>query len=150
MKNTRTYGHKADLALAMWVKLARAYSTFSRLSAKDIAGYGLTQPQFAVLEILGHCGPMRLCDLSRKMLVSGGNMTVVVDNLEKEGLVQRLHDSDDRRAINVTLTGKGKKRFREIFTRHARFVTRAASVLTGPEQEQLSRLLRKLGLALKE
>lgn len=150
MKNPRTYGRKADIALAMWVKLARAYSTFSHLSAKDIARYSLTQPQFAVLEILGHCGPMRLCDLSRKMMVSGGNMTVVVDNLEKEGLVHRLHDSDDRRAIHVALTRKGKKRFREIFTRHARFIARTASVLTEPEQEQLSRLLRKLGLALQE
>ncbi len=149
MKNTKRYGKKADAALGMWVKLTRAYNTFNHLAQKDIGRYGLTEPQFAALEILGHCGPVRLCELSRKMLVSGGNITVVVDNLEKEGLVQRIDDPDDRRAYNVTLTPKGKKLFDDIFVKHAEFVVGAASVLNEKEQEQLSRLLRKLGLGLK-
>lgn len=150
MKNTKEYGKKADLALGMWVKLARAYNTFSRLSAKDINRYNLTQPQFAALECLGHSGPLRLCDLSRKMLVSGGNMTVVVDNLEKEGLVQRADDPEDRRAYNIMLTAKGKRLFDDIFAKHAEFIVTTASVLTAKEQEDLGRLLKKLGLALRE
>lgn len=150
MTNTKKYGKKADLALGMWVKLARAYNTFSRLSAKDINSFGLTQPQFAVLECLGHSGSMRLCDLSRKMLVSGGNMTVVVDNLEKEGLVERVDDPEDRRAYNIKLTAKGKKLFDEIFAKHAEFIAETASVLTTKEQEELGKLLKKLGLALRE
>jgi MarR family 2-MHQ and catechol resistance regulon transcriptional repressor len=149
MKHTRQYGRKADQALSLWVKLARAHSSFSRLSQRDIAQYGLTEPQFAVLECLGHCGPLRQRELSRKMLVSGGNVTVVVDNLEKEGLVRRADDPRDRRAFNVTLTPKGTRLFHEIFTRHAAFVTQTASVLTGQEQEQLARLLRKLGRSLQ-
>jgi len=150
MISTRKYDRKTDLALGLWVKLSRAHSCFSRLSKRDIAGYGLTEPQFAVLECLGHLGPLKQCDLSRKMLVSGGNMTVVVDNLEKDGLVQRADDPRDRRAFKVTLTGKGKKLFGEIFGRHAAFVTHAASVLTEREQEELARLLKKLGLGLRE
>jgi MarR family transcriptional regulator, 2-MHQ and catechol-resistance regulon repressor len=149
MKHSRQYGKKANLALGLWVKLARAHSSFARLSKRDIAQYGLTEPQFAVLECLGHCGPLKQCDLSRKMLVSGGNMTVVVDNLEKEGLVQRADDPHDRRAFNVTLTPKGRHLFADIFTRHVGFVTRTASVLTEKEQEELGRLLRKLGRQLQ-
>ena len=87
MSRTRQYGKKAETALAMWVKLARAFSTLSRLSADDIRSYGVTPAQFAVLDALGHLGPMSLGDLSRKMLVSCGNTTVIVDNLEKEGLL---------------------------------------------------------------
>lgn len=150
MNHPRTYGRKTDLALGLWVKLSRAQSSFSRLSKQDIAGYGLTEPQFAVLECLGHLGPLKQCELSRKMLVSGGNMTVVVDNLEREGLVLRKEDPRDRRAFNVSLTRKGKSLFGEIFARHAAFITRTASVLTEKEQEELARLLKKLGLGLRE
>jgi MarR family 2-MHQ and catechol resistance regulon transcriptional repressor len=148
MERTRTYGGKTDLALGLWVKLSRAYSSFARLSHQDIAQYGLTVPQFAVLECLGHCGPLNQTVLSRKMLVSGGSMTVVVDNLEREGLVRRADDPDDRRAFHVILTVKGKKLFDAIFEKHAAFVTRTVSALTESEQEELARLLKKLGLAL--
>jgi MarR family 2-MHQ and catechol resistance regulon transcriptional repressor len=82
------------------------------------------------------------------MLVSGGNMTVVVDNLEKEGLVRRADDPDDRRAFRVNLTVKGQKLFDAIFEQHAAFVTRTVSALSESEQEELSGLLKKLGLAL--
>ena len=50
MRTTEQYGRKADLALTMWVKLVRASTTFGRLTGKDIERYGLTQPQFGVLE----------------------------------------------------------------------------------------------------
>lgn len=149
MRTTKQYGKKADLALSMWVKLARAAATFARLTELDIRRYGLTAPQFAALETLGHLGPLKLGELCRKQLVTGGNMTVVIDNLEKEGLVERVHSTEDRRAIMVRLTKKGEKLFREIFRQHAAYVTELASVLTQEEQEELGRLLKKLGLALQ-
>lgn len=150
MKTTVQYGRKADLALSMWVKLARASSTFSRLSGKDVERYGLTQPQFSVLEALGHLGPMTIGEVSRKMLVTGGCMTVIVDNLERDGLVERVRSTEDRRVVKVGLTEKGKKLFHQIFHQHAQRVSDLASVLTEEEQTQLSHLLRKLGLGLKE
>ncbi len=150
MKTTAQYGRKADLALSLWVKLARAATTFGRLTGKDIERYGLTQPQFGVVEILGHLGPVTIGEISRKMLVTGGCVTVILDNLEKEGLVERMRSTEDRRVIKVQLTAKGRNLFREIFTQHARRVSQLASVLTEDEQTQLSGLLRKLGLALKD
>jgi MarR family transcriptional regulator, 2-MHQ and catechol-resistance regulon repressor len=150
VKNTLKYGKKADLALSMWVKLARASQTFGKFTEKHIQTFGLTEPQFGVLECLGHVGPITLGELSRKMLVSGGNMTCVVDNLAKEGLVERIPSQKDRRAIMVQLTQKGRSLFDEIFVKHAEFVTEVASVLTEDEQKELSELLKKLGLALKE
>lgn len=76
-------------------------------------------------------------------------MTVVVDNLEKRGLVERIHSSEDRRTVLVRLTRKGKKLFDEIFAQHAEYVGNLASVLTEREQGELGRLLKKLGMALK-
>ncbi len=150
MKTTKKYGKKADLALSLWVKLARASSTFSRLTNLDIQRYGLTQPQFSVIEALGHLGPMKMGSFCSKMLTSGGNITVVIDNLEKDGLVERVPFPKDRRAITVRLTLKGEKLFHDIFSKHAQFVTKVASVLTEDEQVQLSALLKKLGMALQE
>lgn len=150
MKTTKRYGKKADTALTLWVKLARAFSVFSKATGEDIEGYGLTQAQFGVLECLGHLGPMTMGQLCRKKLVSGGNMTVVVDNLEKLSLVERVHSTRDRRAITLQLTAKGKRLFEEIFPKHAKYVASLASALSAEEQVQLGTLLKKLGLSIRE
>lgn len=150
MPPATVYGPAATVALGLWVKLSRAYGTFDRIAKRDIARYELTEPQFAVLEALGHLGPMRHCDLSRKMLVTGGNTSLVIDNLEKAGLVRRERDPEDRRSVHVHLTPRGEKRFADIFPRHAEAITAAASVLTAEEQEELSRLLKKLGRLLAD
>jgi MarR family 2-MHQ and catechol resistance regulon transcriptional repressor len=148
METTRRYGHKADLALTLWVKLARASAVFARCTGEQIRSFGLTPAQFGVLEILGHKGPMNPGDLCRKSLVSGGNMTVVVDNLERQGLVRRERSRQDRRAITVHLTPRGKRLFASVFPRHAAYVADLASVLTEEEQVRLGALLKKLGTTL--
>jgi MarR family 2-MHQ and catechol resistance regulon transcriptional repressor len=150
MKTTKRYGKKTDIALSTWVKLARAHDTFSHLTASQIRSFGLTTAQFGVVECLGHLGPMLIGELTKKHLVSGGNMTVVVDNLEKEVLVERSISNNDRRAFIVKLTSKGKRLFNKIFIKHAEYITQLASVLTEAEQVELSHLLKKLGLGLKD
>jgi MarR family transcriptional regulator, 2-MHQ and catechol-resistance regulon repressor len=148
MQFTRQYGEEADRALGLWVKLARAFSTFNKATSEDIRRYGLTQPQFGVVESLGHHGRIPIGELSRKQLLAGGTVTVVVDNLEKEGLVERQHCKEDRRVVYVQLTEKGRNLFREIFVQHASVISGLASVLSTQEQDQLAALLKKLGLAL--
>ena len=132
----------------MWVKLARAFATFNKITVDHIRSFGLTQAQFGALECLGHLGSMTIGELCRKQLVSGGNMTVIVDNLEKDGLVERIRSAEDRRVIVVQLTPTGKKKFLEIFPKHAECVARAASVLSSAEMGEMSRLLKKLGVSL--
>jgi len=149
MKTTKKYGRATDRALSMWVKLARAHDTMSTLADRNIATFGLTTPQFGALECLGHLGQMTIGELGRKMLVSGGNMTVVIDNLVKQGLVKRFRIPNDRRKILVRLTKKGEELFHGIFIKHADFITDLASVLTMQEQDELSRLLKKLGKSLE-
>ena len=150
MRPATGYGKDIDRALGLWVKLARAFATVNRLVVEDLRRHELTLPQFGVIECLGHLGPMSLGDLSRKHLTSCGNMTVVVDNLQREGLVERRQAAGDRRSTYVHLTPRGKRAFARVFSPHARFVRDVASVLTPREQEELSTLLKKLGLSLKE
>jgi MarR family 2-MHQ and catechol resistance regulon transcriptional repressor len=148
MTTTTRYGKKADLALATWVKLARAFSVFDHRTIEQIRTFGLTQAQFGVLETLGHKGSLTLGELCRKQLVSGGNMTVVVDNLERRGLVERIRSREDRRSIGVQLTAKGLHLFERIFPQHAEHVANITSVLTEHEQVELGALLKKLGMGI--
>jgi MarR family 2-MHQ and catechol resistance regulon transcriptional repressor len=150
MKSKKQYGKKIDLALSLWIKLVRAHDTFNHLTAANIREFGLTPAQFGVVECLGHLGPLLIGDLTRKHLVSGGNMTVVVDNLEKEGIVKRTVDKKDHRAFHVGLTPKGKKLFNKIFVKHAEYIASLVSVLTESEQVELASLLKKLGCGLKD
>jgi MarR family 2-MHQ and catechol resistance regulon transcriptional repressor len=150
MKTTKQYGKKIDNALSLWVKLVRAHDTLNHLAAANIRSFGLTAAQFGVVECLGHLGPMLIGDLTKKHLVSGGNMTVVVDNLEKEGIVERSVNQKDHRAFFVQLTPKGKRLFDKIFIKHAEYIEKLASALSEGEQLELGRLLKKLGTSLNK
>jgi MarR family 2-MHQ and catechol resistance regulon transcriptional repressor len=137
-------------ALDTFIKLVRAADSFTSLSSRLAAEAGLTLSQFGVLEALYHLGPLCQRNLGQKILRSSGNITMVVDNLEKRGLVKRERDSTDRRFITVHLTEKGADLIREIFPRHVREIVDAMSILSLEEQEQLGRLCRRVGKRGKE
>src|SRR5947209_19948044 len=86
-----------DRALRTYVKLMRAADSFTSRAHKHLEQAGLTFSQFAVLDALYHLGPMHLKDLAKKILRSSGNLTMVVDNLQKCGLVLRKQEASDRR-----------------------------------------------------
>lgn len=141
----RTWSNDEERALRVWIALARAYATFSREVAGRVADYGLTTPQFGVLEALHHLGPLPLGALAEKLLVTGGNVTYVMDRLEEQGLVVRERSEEDRRVVNASLTEEGRALIQEVFPGHATFVAEALGHLTADEQETLRSLLKKLG-----
>ena len=85
----RAWTDDQDVALRLWVTLARCYSTYAKAIAAKVQDYGLTTPQFGTLEALYHLGPLSLGELADKLLVTGGNVTYVMDRLEDQGLVYR-------------------------------------------------------------
>lgn len=136
-------------ALDAFIKLTRAADSFSnRLHSHSTMG-GLTPTQFGVLESLYHLGPMSQGEISAKLLKSGGNMTLVVDNLEKQGLVRRERGTKDRRVVTVSLTPAGRELIDDIFPAHVAAVVEEMSVLNTDEQKTLGRLCRKLGKGKK-
>jgi MarR family 2-MHQ and catechol resistance regulon transcriptional repressor len=134
-------------ALAAYINLLRATNAVSSQAMKSLGPHGLTPSQFAVLEALYHVGPMCLSDLARKILRTSGNLTMVVDNLEKSGMVKRVQSSTDRRYVSVEITEKGRTLIAGIFPEHAAQIADAMSRLTAEEQENLRELCRKLGVA---
>jgi len=133
------------LALATYVRLMRVANAARNHAARHLVGTGLTLTQFAVLEALYHLGPMSLSDIAQKILTTGGNLTMVVGNLEKLGLAHRQKCPEDRRVLIVVLTARGKAFIRKLFPEHAEAITEFMSVLSPAEQEQLGNLCRKLG-----
>ncbi|MGO8670613.1 MAG: MarR family winged helix-turn-helix transcriptional regulator [Capsulimonadaceae bacterium] len=133
-------------ALDAYIKLVRAAETVGAKAASHLMGGPVTPLQFGVLEALYHLGPMRLCDLAVKHLRSRGTLTVVVDNLEKSGLVSRQASTVDRRAITVHLTQAGMDTIEILLPVHAAAVTECMRVLTDDEQVILGRLCKKVGL----
>jgi MarR family 2-MHQ and catechol resistance regulon transcriptional repressor len=132
-------------ALGTFVKLTRAADSVAARVNAHLSGHGLTVSQFGVLEALHHLGPMCQKGLANKLLKSGANVTMVVDNLEKQGLVQRVRDSTDRRLVTVSLTVKGRKVIAALFPEHARIVAREMATLSPAQQDQLGTLCRTLG-----
>jgi len=107
---------------------------------------GLTISQFGVLEALHHKGPLCQRDIAAKILKSTGNITLVIDNLEKQGLVKRERTSEDRRYLSVRLTEQGEELICSVFADVEAEIVEEMNRLTIEEQATLGRLCKKLGL----
>ena len=133
----RDWAADEERALRVWIALARCYFTVSRSLTNTIAGYGLTGPQFGILEALHHLGPLPLGELAEKLLVTGGNVTYVMDRLEEQGLVYRDRSGEDRRVVQAKLTPEGRKLISGVFPQHAVAVRELMAELDEGEQEEL-------------
>lgn len=134
-------------ALKLWVVLARAFNAVSEHSRADIETHGLTPGEFAVLELLYHKGPQLLGEVQKRVLVSSGGITFLVDRLTRRGLVERANCPTDRRARYAVLTAKGDELLRGIFPGHARAMCQAVAGLGAADQKLATALLKKLGLS---
>jgi MarR family 2-MHQ and catechol resistance regulon transcriptional repressor len=136
---------REDLALKLTVVLGKAQAAVEAHAAAHTASHGLTLAEFAVLEALYHKGDLLLGELQRKIVVSTGGITYLVDRLERKGLVRRLECPSDRRARYASLTADGSSLIERIFPEHTEWLERAVAGLTQVEQRTAIALLRTLG-----
>lgn len=143
---THYSGTRAEMrTLDTFIKLTRCTnSLLARLAERNTIG-ALTYSQFAVLEALYHLGHMTQGEISTKVLKSGSNMTTVIDNLERDNLVRRQRDAQDRRVIHVHLTETGRKKVEAVLPGHVAALVEEFSVLSAKEQEILGELCKRLG-----
>lgn len=145
MKSSPILDQKADL-LKLYTYLMRAANTITEKMHRHLLDSKLSISQFGVLEALYHLGPLCQKDIGRKILKTSGNITLVIDNLEKRGLVKREKDAADRRRMIVAMTGSGHDLIETIFPLHSKMALQVFSVLQPEEQQTLGLLLKKLGL----
>ena len=132
--------------LNAFIKLMRATESLNNRLNKHHADANLTVSQFGVMEALHHLGPLNQKALGEKLLKSGGNITLVIDNLEKSGWVERHQDPEDRRSMLIHLTAEGKNLIADYFPEHLERIKDEFEVLTDTELQQLARICKKLGL----
>ncbi len=137
---------KEMLALDTYIKLARAAETVSARINSYIFKKGLTESQFGILDALYHIGPLCQRELGVKILKSGGNITHVIDNLEKQGLVRRER-GEDRRYFTIHVTRQGKSLMDKVFPHHVEQVVKELGMLTEEDHRQLQRLCKLVGLS---
>jgi MarR family 2-MHQ and catechol resistance regulon transcriptional repressor len=137
-------------ALDTYIKLSRARKVMGYRTGQLLAEYGLTESQFGSLEALYFLGPMCQKAIGEKLLVSGGNMTMVITNLEKRGYVSRRRDQSDRRQFTVSLTEEGRRLIDELFPKHAQRIVELMSILEDDEQDHLGMLCKTLGRQTEE
>ncbi len=134
------------LTLNAFIKMMRASESINNRLNRHLAENDLTLSQFGTLEALFHLGPLNQRSIGEKLLKSGGNITMVIDNLEKSGLVNRKPDPSDRRAVLIHLTKKGREFISTFFPEHLSKIMDEFSVLSKKEKIELARICKKLGL----
>ena len=135
---------KDPLTVAAFSQFSKTANIVSTEVHKHLAKYRLTVSQFGVLEALHKLGPMYQRDLAYEIVKTTGNITTVIDNLEKNDLVRREREAKDRRYFMVVLTPKGNKLIKKIYPAHVKQIEQIMKRLTKTDQEKLLKICEKL------
>jgi DNA-binding MarR family transcriptional regulator len=133
-------------ALRIWLRLLTCTQLIERRVRSGLREeFATTLPRFDLMaQLERHREGLKMNELSRLLMVTGGNITAIVDQLEKEGQVERLDDSADRRAFRIRLTRSGEKSFTEMARAHEQWVVELLAGLSRKEHDELLKLLAKL------
>lgn len=133
-RNSATHAH---------IVLTKAERVIRTYTGRVMRSNNLTESQFSVIDVLYTKGEMRICNLLDKMLATSGNMTVILKNMERDGLIYRKKDSEDKRAFLVGLTDKGRSLFEEILPKHLAEIEKLYSILSNDEKKTLISIMKK-------
>jgi DNA-binding MarR family transcriptional regulator len=133
-------------ALRIWLRLLTCTQLIERqVRSRLREQFGSTLPRFDLMSQLErHREGLKMNEVSRMLMVTGGNVTAIVDQLENEGLVERFAAPEDRRAWLIRLTPAGRKGFAEMARAHEGWVVELLAGLSRREQEDLLKLLAKV------
>ena len=143
-KNVKSYGAIADKSMSTWIQLLKSYKLIREKETTYITSFGITMNQFEVLEVLYHRGDLNIGSITKLIMSTPGNVTVVVRNLKRDGYITSIPDPKDKRASILSLTQKGKEIIEKLFPTHAKNFEEYFKDFTKEETETLFTLLRKL------
>ena len=133
-------------ALRIWLRLLTCTQLIERsVRSRLREGFATTLPRFDLMaQLERHPEGLKMNELSRLLMVTGGNVTAIVDQLEKEALVERLAEPSDRRAFRIRLTRAGERSFADMARAHEAWIVELLAGLSRKEHEELLKLLAKL------
>ncbi|WP_211749870.1 MarR family transcriptional regulator [Paenibacillus sp. Marseille-Q4541] len=136
-----------SLSLKLFVILSKAYKVIMEQAVKDMKKHGLSETEFAMLELLYHKGKFPMQQMGEKLLITSGGITYTADKLENKELLQRVACPSDRRVTYAEITEQGKELFQDIFPAHQKVIASMMTGLTQEEKAEAMYLLKKLGLS---
>src|SRR5512146_394428 len=139
-------------ALRIWLRMLTCTQLIERrVRTRLRAEFATTLPRFDLMaQLQRQPEGLKMNALSRLLMVTGGNVTAIVDQLEREGLVERLAEPADRRAFRIRLTRTGEKSFAEMARAHEDWIVDALGGLSRKEHEELLKLLAKVKISVVE
>ena len=143
MKDIKKLIKENELDLSTLVVFTRAEHKIHKKEYQTIKESGLTPAQFGVLEALYNKGDVKIYELIEKILTTSGNITVVIKNLEKDGLIKKNADPEDKRSCIISLTQKGKDFIEEILPKHIKNISNIFQILNDEEKVMLKSILKK-------
>jgi DNA-binding MarR family transcriptional regulator len=138
-------------SLRLWLRLLTCATLIENGVRKRLrTDFETTLPRFDLMAQLARSPDgLKMGELSQRMMVSGGNITGITDQLEKEGLVERLTPPGDRRVWKVRLTATGRQTFVAMAAEHEGWIVDWMNALSPDEQHQLHNLMGKLKNSLQ-
>jgi MarR family 2-MHQ and catechol resistance regulon transcriptional repressor len=130
--------------LQLIIAIGRSLQALEQHVRPHLAEAGLSMTEFAVLEVLYHKGPLRLGEVSDRILVTSASTTYVVKKLEERGLIRRRPSDEDSRVVYGELTNKGRALIAEVFPEHVERLQKGTAGLTVAQKRDAARLLRTL------
>ena len=137
--------------LRLWLRLLATTNLIEgRIRRRLQDRFTTTLPRFDLMSQLDRAPDgLKMGELSRRMMVTGGNVTGITDGLEAEGLVARIPDPEDRRALRVRLTTAGRRAFRLMASEHEGWIVDLFAGLESEQRAMLSDLLGRLKLHIR-
>ncbi|VTU14694.1 MarR family winged helix-turn-helix transcriptional regulator [Variovorax sp. RA8] len=132
--------------LRLWLRLLTCTQLIEKQVRNELREqFGTTLPRFDLMSQLERAPDgLKMNELSRRMMVTGGNITGITDQLVAEGLVERVDVEGDRRAWRVRLTPRGRRLFNDMAQQHEAWIVDAFAALNAKEIAQLHKLLGKV------
>jgi len=137
---------KEENALNSYIKLARAYESINSRLYMRLATEGLTESQFFALDVLYHLGPMNQKNLGSKLSRSEGNITMVVNNLEKQNLIKKKQSNEDKRVYIIKLKNEGRKLYEKVFPIFLKSIMKDFDGIKEKEQIEFQEVCKRIGL----
>lgn len=135
-----------NLSLKTFVVTMKASKALEELTKKDISKHNMRASDFAILEALYHKGRQTIREISESVLISTGSITYVIDKLEKKEFLIRTNCPEDRRAVYLEITEKGKQVMDDIFPKHQQVIEELFEDISEEEKQTVIDVLKRVGI----
>ncbi|MFV0481404.1 MAG: MarR family winged helix-turn-helix transcriptional regulator [Campylobacteraceae bacterium] len=143
-KTIHTYDDRTTRSMKTWIQLLRSFKSINTKELNYITKCGLSMNQFEILEALYHKGDLKIGEITRLIMSTPGNVTVVVKNLSRDGLIEISKDATDKRSQIASITPLGEEKIASMFGKHSQNLKSFFDEFNDEELDSLFAMLRRL------